>query len=327
MEGLTSFAPLLSLGGLVLAFVIYRYIKKQPDGNEKMREIAAMIHDGAMVYLRRQYSILVIFIVVVSGLLAVFIGKYTAIAYIAGGAASMLAGFFGMKGATYANVRTAQAANLYKPDTARSLSVAFLGGSVMGLSVASLGLLGVGIFFIFFGRPETASVISGFAMGASSIALFARVGGGIYTKTADVGSDLAGKIDAGIPEDDPRNPGVIADNVGDNVGDVAGLGADIFESYVGAIIATIAIGATAIAGSKVALLGDAITLMSLPVVLTMVGLVASIIGIFAMKFLESRNPAAALRYATFIAAILFLIGAYVTVGQSGVNMGVYWAVF
>lgn len=326
MEGITNFAPLLAVGGLVLAVFIYRYILKQPEGNEKMKEIARLIHDGAMVYLKRQYLILAIFVVVVALLLGTFINPYTALAYVCGAILSMLAGFFGMKAATRANVRTTQAANMYKPDTAKSLSVAFLGGSVMGLAVASLGLLGVGALFILFGKPETAFVINGFAMGASTIAFFARVGGGIYTKTADVGADLVGKLEAGIPEDDPRNPGVIADNVGDNVGDVAGLGADIFESYVGSIIASIAIGATAMVGTKVAGLGEASSLMALPIALAMVGLVASVLGIGAMKWLESRDPAAALRYSTFIAAGLFLVFAYFTIDLIGVDAGVYWAV-
>jgi K(+)-stimulated pyrophosphate-energized sodium pump len=335
MEGITNLAPFLAAGGLLLAaFIyifllaafIYIYVKGQPEGSEKMREISGLIHDGAMLYLKWQYSILSIFIVIVAVLLGVFISPYTAIAYVSGAISSMLAGFFGMKAATKANVRTTQAANMFKPDTARSLSIAFLGGSVMGLSVASLGLFGIGVLFIIFGRPETAFVINGFAMGASTIALFARVGGGIYTKTADVGADLVGKVEAGIPEDDPRNPGVIADNVGDNVGDVAGLGADIFESYVGSIIASIAIGATAMAGTKVAGLGPTTSLMALPIVLAMMGLVASIIGIAAMKYLERRDPAAALRYATFISAGLFLVFAYFTVAMIGVKAGVYWAV-
>jgi K(+)-stimulated pyrophosphate-energized sodium pump len=326
MEGITNLAPFLAAGGLLLAAFIYIYVKGQPEGSEKMREISGLIHDGAMLYLKWQYSILSIFIVIVAVLLGVFISPYTAIAYVSGAISSMLAGFFGMKAATKANVRTTQAANMFKPDTARSLSIAFLGGSVMGLSVASLGLFGIGVLFIIFGRPETAFVINGFAMGASTIALFARVGGGIYTKTADVGADLVGKVEAGIPEDDPRNPGVIADNVGDNVGDVAGLGADIFESYVGSIIASIAIGATAMAGTKVAGLGPTTSLMALPIVLAMMGLVASIIGIAAMKYLERRDPAAALRYATFISAGLFLVFAYFTVAMIGVKAGVYWAV-
>jgi len=326
MEGITMYAPVLAAFGLVLALVIYIYVIRQPDGNERMREIAAMIHDGAMIYLKRQYVILCVFLAVVAIALGLAINFYTAVAYVGGAFSSMLAGFFGMKAATRTNVRTTEAANRFKPNPGKSLSIAFLGGSVMGLSVASMGLFGVGVLFIFFGRPETASIINGFAMGASSIALFARVGGGIYTKTADVGSDLVGKVEAGIPEDDPRNPGVIADNVGDNVGDVAGLGADIFESYVGSIIASIAIGATAVAGSKVAQLGPTSSLMELPVLLSMVGLVASIIGILAMRFLENFDPAAALRNSTFIAAGLFLVFAYFSVRLVHVSPGVFWAV-
>jgi len=327
MERFVDFAWVFGVIGLVTAGFIYLHIKRQPDGNEKMREIAGLIHSGAMVYLKRQYSILAIFLIVVALALAIFINIPTAFAYIGGALSSMLAGFFGMKSATRSNVRTAEAANRYKPNTARSLSIAFLGGSVMGLSVASLGLLGTGVFFLLYGRPETAAVINGYAMGASSIALFARVGGGIYTKTADVGADLVGKIEAGIPEDDPRNPGVIADNVGDNVGDVAGLGADIFESYVGSIVASIAIGATAIAGTKTAALGTPQHLMALPIALVMAGLVASIIGILAMKILENYNPAAALRNATFIAAGLFLLFAYYIVSYIEVSNTVFWAVF
>ena len=327
MEQLVTLSPVLGVVGLVIAYLIYLHIVKQPAGTEKMKEIADMIHDGSMVYLKRQYSIIVVFIVVVTIALTIFINWQTAAAFVGGGLSSMLAGFFGMKGATKANVRTAQAANLYKPDTARALSNAFLGGSVMGLSVASIGLIGVGVLFIIYGKPETAAIINGYAMGASSIALFARVGGGIYTKTADVGSDLVGKVEAGIPEADPRNPGVIADNVGDNVGDVAGLGADIFESYVGAIIATIAIGATAMAGTRVAELGSSSHLMALPIILAFVGLVASIIGIASMRVLESWDPAAALRYSTFIAAGLFLLFGFFVVYYLDVNNGVYWAVF
>lgn len=327
MEKFTALAPLFGIGGLFIALWIYGYIKKQPDGTDRMREIAEMIHEGAMVYLKRQYTILLAFIVLIFVALSIFINVPTGIAYVGGAVSSMLAGFFGMKAATKANVRTAQAANLYKPDTAKSLSIAFLGGSVMGLSVASIGLVGIGIFFYLYGKPETAAIINGYAMGASSIALFARVGGGIYTKTADVGSDLVGKIEAGIPEDDPRNPGVIADNVGDNVGDVAGLGADIFESYVGAVVASIAIGATALTGTKISELGSVMALMSLPVVLSMVGLLASVIGILSMNVLEKYDPASALRYATFVAAGLFLVFGYAVVYYLDVNNGVYWAVF
>lgn len=326
MGNILNLAPVLAIIGLALASIIYAALKKQPEGSDKMKEIAELIHEGAMVYLQRQNTILAAFVVAVALLLGAFININTAIAYIMGALSSMLAGFFGMKAATRANVRTAEAASRYKPSSAKALATAFFGGSVMGLSVASLGLLGVGALFLVFGKPETAAVINGFAMGASTIALFARVGGGIYTKTADVGADLVGKVEAGIPEDDPRNPGVIADNVGDNVGDVAGLGADIFESYVGSMIASIAIGATAIAGSKVAALGSNEALMGLPIILAMVGLVASIIGIGAMKLLENTDPAAALRNSTVVALILFLIFAFFGIKMIGVSLGVYTAV-
>ena len=311
--------------GLITALIIYRFIVKQPDGNERMKEIAGLIHDGAMVYLKRQYTILLIFVAVVFILISIFINYQTAIAYACGGFSSMLAGFFGMKGATKANVRTAEAASRFKPLMGKALSTAFLGGSVMGLSVASIGLIGVGVFFYLYGEPGTAAIINGYAMGASSIALFARVGGGIFTKTADVGSDLVGKIEAGIPEYDPRTPGVIADNVGDNVGDVAGLGADIFESYVGSIVATIAIGATMMIGGGVSELGSTPALMAYPLILAMVGLVASVLGILAMNFLERFNPAAALRYATFIATGIFLVLGYFATGTTGLTLSVYWA--
>ncbi len=327
MEVLVGFSYLFGILGLVIALFIYLYIKKQPQGTERMKEIAEAIHEGAMVFLKREYQILAIFILVVFILLSAFIGIYTGIAFIFGALSSILAGFFGMKAATRANVRTAQAANLYKPDTAKSLSLAFLGGSIMGLAVASLGLFGIGVLYVFFGTPEHAYIINGYAMGASSIALFARVGGGIYTKTADVGADLVGKVEAGIPEDDPRNPGVIADNVGDNVGDVAGMGADIFESYVGSVIASIAIGATALLGTKTALLGSAESLMALPILLIVVGFISSLIGIVFMKVLESMDPASALRYSTIIAAVIFLILAYLATASMDVNNKVYIAIF
>jgi K(+)-stimulated pyrophosphate-energized sodium pump len=213
--------------------------------------------------------------------------------------------------------------------------VAFLGGSVMGLSVASLGLLGVGVWFYMYGQPETASIINGFAMGASSIALFARVGGGIYTKAADVGADLVGKVEAGIPEDDPRNPGVIADNVGDNVGDVAGMGADIFESYVGSMIATIAIGATIFGDQLALLLGDPgvgeatarTYLMSLPLVMAMIGLMASFVGILSMAVFKRVNAAAALRWSSLLSALLFLGGAAFFINTTPLNNQIWWAVF
>ena len=223
--------PYIGLLGLGIAFWIYLNIKSKEIATNKMKEIADMIHDGAMVFLKSEYKILLIFIAIVAVLMYSFISPATCLAFLGGAACSMMAGFFGMKAATRANVRTSSAAN--KSGKGAALMVAFGGGSVMGLSVASLGLLGIMIAFLLIrklgGEP---AVLNGFAMGASSIALFARVGGGIYTKAADVGADLVGKVEAGIPEDDPRNPATIADNVGDNVGYTAGMGADIFESYV-----------------------------------------------------------------------------------------------
>jgi K(+)-stimulated pyrophosphate-energized sodium pump len=311
-SAVVMWAPILGVLGLIVAVGLYVYILRQPTGTALMQEIAAAIHEGAMVFLKREYQILAVFVIAIFALLAWFINGTTAMAFLAGAACSMLAGFFGMEAATRANVRTAQAANQH--GQGRALMLAFSGGAVMGLSVASLGLIGIGYFFLRYAASD-AAVISGFAMGASSIALFARVGGGIYTKSADVGSDLVGKIEAGIPEDDPRNPGVIADNVGDNVGDVAGMGADIFESYVGAIIATIALGATAPLAAAIPL-----KWMALPLIIAMAGLGASIVGIFSIRFLQRLSPQAALRYSTFIAAGLFLVAALIiclTLGFEG----------
>ncbi len=309
--------------GLIIAGGIYfLYIIRQPDGSDLMRRIAFMIHHGAMVYLRRQYLILSVFIAIVFIALALTIGLWTGVAFLSGALCSGFAGFFGMKAATRANVRTAQAANVNRNHPGKALMMAFAGGSVMGLSVASLGLIGVGIFFYLFGHdPSQAAIISGFGMGASAIAFFARVGGGIYTKTADVGADLVGKVEAGIPEDDPRNPAVIADNVGDNVGDVAGMGADIFESYVGSMIATIAIAATA-----GAIIPDPLSYMALPLALAVVGFVASVVGIASMMVLERFSPAAALRYSTFIGAGLFMVGAFFVIQGAGIATGVFGAV-
>ncbi|HET6637914.1 MAG TPA: sodium-translocating pyrophosphatase [Gemmatimonadota bacterium] len=312
MESFASSASLWGLLGLFVAWAIYVYLKRQSPGNDTMRDLGDQIRSGAMAFLRREYSVLVPFIVVVAGLLAIAVGWRTAVAYVAGAMCSILAGFFGMSAATEANVRTSEAARSQGQGPA--LRIAFFGGGVMGLSVASLGLLGIGLVFLWVGRVAAtelafrffSEIVSGFAMGASSIALFARVGGGIYTKAADIGADLVGKVEAGIPEDDPRNPATIADNVGDNVGDVAGMGADIFESYVGAVVAAIAIGAT---GSLI-LPGQRMAAVALPIVLIIVGLIASLIGVGAMKLLERSNPASALRNTTFIAAGLFLVASY-----------------
>ncbi len=342
MASLYVYAPYLALLGLVVAFLVYQYVKKQPNGNALMQKLEGQIHAGAMAFLKREYSILVIFIAVVFVLLWLVVDSrmhtgvpWTAIAFVSGALASMVAGFSGMTAATRGNSRTAEAAN--KEGQAKALNVSYFSGSVMGLSVASLGLLGVGVWFIVFndaiagGMVKNFAYINGFAMGASSIALFARVGGGVYTKAADVGADLVGKVEAGIPEDDPRNPGVIADNVGDNVGDIAGMGADIFESYVGSIIATIAIGATASAAlaQQVGLAaGDNAHLMMMmcPLLVVMAGLLSSFVGVFSIKVFEKGSPAGALRYTTFVAAIIFAILSYFIVKGLGMNLGPWWAI-
>ncbi len=313
----------LGLIGLAVALMIYFYIARQSPGNEVMRDIADQIEVGAMAFLRREYTVLAVFILVVGALLWLAIGMWTALAFLFGALCSMLAGFIGMKAATKANVRTSEAAR--SVGQAIALRTAFSGGAVMGLAVASLGLFGVGIMY-FFGIHQPgafldaeivsfAGVISGFAMGASSIALFARVGGGIYTKAADVGADLVGKVEAGIPEDDPRNPATIADNVGDNVGDTAGMGADIFESYVGSVIATIAIGST-----SAMFAAQRLEAIALPLITITVGLIASLIAIGLMRLMEGANPAAALRNVTFIAAGIFLVAMYFVVSALDLNL-------
>ncbi len=341
MQGLTYVAPFLGIFGLIVAFLIYGYVKKQPNGNPMMQELEEMIHKGAMAFLKKEYSVLFVFIVIVFILLGWGVAWKTAIAFVTGAFLSICAGYSGMTAATRGNSRTAEAAN--KHGQAKALNVSYFSGSVMGLAVAGLGLLGLGFWFWVYGHnPDTAQYINGFAMGASSIALFARVGGGIYTKAADVGADLVGKVEAGIPEDDPRNPGVIADNVGDNVGDIAGMGADIFESYVGSVVATIAIGATLAINTPEALkafLKDypvlqgldvaAIKLkfMAMPILVVMAGLLSSILGVFSIKLFQSGNPAGALRYTTFVAAIVFIILTFIVTKGLAMPMGTFWAIF
>jgi len=332
MKSLITALPLLGAGGLLFAVALHRSVVRRYAGTARMREIAAEIHDGAMTFLRLENTILAFFILAVGALLALLLDPRTAAAFACGALASILAGYFGMKAATRANVRTAAAA--LERGSAEALLVAFNGGAVMGVVVASLGLIGVGLLFQLYDQPGTSGIINGFAMGASSIALFARVGGGIYTKAADIGSDLAGKLEAGIPEDDPRNPGVIADNVGDNVGDVAGMGADIFESYVGSIVGTIAIASTLPVASMQALGGSdgaapgalRWTLMALPLVLAGAGLVASLAGIVSMRALKAISPQGALRYSTFIAAGLFLAAAWWIARSLGISPGVFQAI-
>ena len=309
--------PLLGLFGMLAAFVVYRLVMKYPDGEDKVKKIGDQIHTGALAFMKTEYKYLLIFIAVLVVLAQVFLGTETAIAVIVGAACSSLAGFIGMYAATKANVRTATAAQ--QDGAAAALSVSFYGGSVMGLCVASLGLIGLGGLYYFYAANGASHVhaLEGFGMGASVVALFSRVGGGIFTKSADVGADLVGKIEAGIPEDDPRNPGVIADNVGDNVGDVAGMGSDIFESYCGSMIASIAIAYTMSSES----------LMFLPLGLAATGLIASIIGIFIVKMQSAKAPASALRSGTLLAPVIFIVMAYFLIQSMGdVPMAVLWCV-
>lgn len=316
--------PILGGVGLWVAYRLYKDVLKWPAGEGKVQEIAAAIHEGAMVFLRREYRTLAIFSAVVILFLLFTLGFGTAFAFIIGALASASAGYIGMYSATQANVRTTTAA--HSQGVAQALSVAFSGGSIMGLAVAAIGLLGLGILYLIYGGdPETAHVIHGFGMGASSVALFSRVGGGIYTKSADVGADLVGKVEAGIPEDDPRNPGVIADNVGDNVGDVAGMGSDIFESYCGSMIATIAMAST-LSLNRVAELGERQDLMFLPLALASAGLLCSIGGIYLVRKSSDKPAQTALRMGTIGAAVAFIILALLVVLMSGISAAVWGAV-
>jgi len=308
--------PALGILGMVMAFVVYKLVMKYPDGEDKVKKIGDQIHAGALAFMKTEYKYLSIFIAVIVVLAWYALGPYTAISIIVGAICSSVAGFIGMYAATKANVRTATAAQ--KDGPAAALSVSFYGGSIMGLCVASLGLIGLGGLYYFYIPAEIdPHKLEGFAMGASVVALFSRVGGGIFTKSADVGADLVGKIEAGIPEDDPRNPGVIADNVGDNVGDVAGMGSDIFESYCGSMIASIAIAYTL--GNK--------DMMMLPLALASTGLIASIIGIFIVKLQSAKAPASALRSGTLLAPVIFVAMAYFIINSfDGVGMNVWWCV-
>jgi len=315
--------PLFGVLGLVAAYLTYAQVKKHPEGEGKVVEIGNQIHLGAMVFMAREYKMLTMFSSVLIVLLFIFLGWETAFCFFLGAFSSGLAGYIGMNTATRANVRTTTAA--HNEGAASALTVAFFGGSIMGLSVASLGLLGLGVvFYMFSSDPETLHAIHGFAMGASVVALFSRVGGGIFTKSADVGADLVGKIEAGIPEDDPRNPGVIADNVGDNVGDVAGMGSDIFESYCGSMIATIAIASTISAGMIA--LGSQANLMFLPLGLASLGLLCSIGGILIVKANSAKSPEKALRMGTMGASLLFIAVAYFVISGLDLHYGIWVSV-
>ena len=320
MLNLLDLTPWIGAAGLVAALVVYWSLSRKPAGGERATFIAGLIETGAMAFLRRQYLVLLPVLALVAALLAATVGWRIGAAFIFGGLSSIAAGYLGMRAATRANVRTTEAAR--SSGRSEALIIAFSGGAVMGLAVASLGLVGLGFlvkFLLNLSDPASitherlvwfSEIVAGYAMGASSIALFARVGGGIYTKAADVGADLVGKVEAGIPEDDPRNPATIADNVGDNVGDVAGMGADIFESYVDAIVAAIAMAAT-----TPAILGASrLNAVALPLALAIAGLGASVVGISLIKLLSRGSPAAALRILSLLAAGVFLVLAWIIVG-------------
>ncbi len=325
--------PMLGIVGLITAFFIYRIVMRYPVMEGKPVQIAKLIQEGAMAFMKRELILIALSVAVIFVALAVSdLGIETAVSFLVGAVCSAAAGFFGMMATTRANVRTTTAAHEKGQDTA--LSVAFFGGSVMGLVLASLGLLGLGSLYLIFGTdPQTAHNIHGFAMGAGVVALFYRVGGGIFTKSADVGADLVGKVEAGIPEDDPRNPGVIADNVGDNVGDVAGMGSDLFESYCGSMIATVALATVMVlqaggAGALVELGGHMVpgeSLMSLPLLLASLGLVCSIIAIGIVRLVSNKSPQVALRIGTFSASIGFVILAYFLMQAIGVGANVWFA--
>ena len=305
IESYLAIPPLLGFVGLLVALGLYIIVNRFPEGDENVKKIGDQIHLGAMTFMKTEYLYLTIFAVVVIVLVWMSLGQDTAIAVLAGALSSSIAGWIGMYSATKANVRTATAASESGAETA--LSVAFYGGSIMGLCVASLGLIGLGsLYYLLTLKSGAAHSIEGFAMGASIVALFSRVGGGIFTKSADVGADLVGKLEAGIPEDDPRNPGVIADNVGDNVGDIAGMGSDIFESYCGSMVACIAIAST----SAVILEANREGMMFLPLALASIGLISSIIGIIVVRIFSNLSPALAMRIGTIAAPIIFVSAAY-----------------
>ena len=324
---LTSAVLPISLGilGLVAAFMVYARILQTPAGEGRVKEISDEIHLGAMVFMASEYKRLGVFCVICIIALYASLGADTAIAFALGALCSGTAGYIGMYTATKANVRTAVAAN--NKGASEALNVAFFGGSIMGLTVASMGLLGIGILYHFMGgTAHGIEAIEGFAMGGSSVALFSRVGGGIFTKSADVGADLVGKVEAGIPEDDPRNPAVIADNVGDNVGDVAGMGSDIFESYCGSMIASIALAASMSMASVESLGGDRAVLQFMPLVLASTGLICSLLGILSVRMFADKSPDVALRFGTIGSSVVFIAAAYFVITSMGAAVGVWMAV-
>ncbi len=322
----TLVPAILGIFGLCSAWLVYMYVRNASEGDGKVKEIADEIHSGAMVFMAREYKPLSIFALICAIALYATLGWQTCISFVLGALCSGTAGYIGMFSATKANVRTAIAAR--DNGQATALNIAFFGGTVMGLTVAAMGLFGVGILFYYFsGSEKSLHAVEGFAMGASVVALFSRVGGGIFTKSADVGADLVGKVEAGIPEDDPRNPAVIADNIGDNVGDVAGMGSDIFESYCGSMIASIALAGSMSLAVSSNLATSKESLLLLPLALASVGLICSLLGVLTVKIFSSKSPEVALRYGTMGSAAIFIVLAYFLISFLGINSGVWIAVF
>ncbi len=311
MERFLYGVPAAAIIGLFFALLLWFKVNRAEAGNEKMREIAGAIYEGAMTFLRREYSYLIVFVVVLAAVLGIFINPLTAVCFVVGALFSALAGYVGMNVATRANVRTAHAA---RSGVGAALTIAFSSGTIMGMMVAGLGLLGLGALYLWIRDP---AIVNGYALGASSIALFARVGGGIYTKAADVGADLVGKVEAGIPEDDPRNAGVIADNVGDNVGDVAGMGADLFESYVGAMIAAMTVGVV----SKYGFAG-----VLLPLLVSSVGILASVFASFFVKAREGARLSSVLERGIIISSLAVLVVSFFITRSLLGEMGPFYAV-
>jgi len=309
--GLLMIAPIAGLVSIVFAVYLFYYVNKQRSGTPKMKEISDAIKEGAYAYLKRQYMALSVFVVIMTIILALFLNKDIAIAYVIGSVCSGLAGIFGMEVALRANVRTANAA---KRSLNKSFSVAFYGGAVMGLSIVGLALLGISILYYIYADPQ---VILGFSFGASAIALFAKAGGGIYTKTADIGADLVGKIEKNIPEDDPRNPAVIADNVGDNVGDVAGMGADLIDSYIASILAAMILGAAMTTQGELYVI--------LPLLIGAIGLITSIIGMYFVRVKKRGNPGAALNRGTFSTCFIFAFLTFILIYLLKVDFGILYA--
>mgnify|MGYP004568823099 FL=1 len=323
MSTLAILVPIAAFVGLIVAYALAAWIGKLDEGNERMKEIAGYIREGAMAFLRREYKTMAIVIVVLFLVIGFALNSWvTAILYVIGALLSVLAGFFGMKVATLGNVRTAHAAD--ESGMVKALKVAFRSGAVMGLCVSGLGLLGLGVVFCVLDLATVVECVTGFGLGASSMALFGRVGGGIYTKAADVGADLVGKVEAGIPEDDPRNPAVIADNVGDNVGDVAGMGSDLFESYVGSIISAITLAAVAAVNSGGAFSETAAAVF--PLVLSAIGVIASVIGILLVRGKEGGNPSSALNMGTYIAGGIVIIASFILSNAMLHSISYAWAI-